>query len=158
MWDLGCVNPASRLPLVAGSEFMQPRDHLLAEPCTPIMFLRRSRGQLNVLRNSHASKGGGRSSVGFGHLFPLSPSPRSLLTSFLPIPRGKHYFVSRRRRSRTQRPYIVACNCGLVFMSAAACKVRLLLETNFARTTSNFLVQKCLKGRFEVQEGMELYQ
>ena len=31
---LGCVNPASRLPLAAGGEFTQPRAHLLADPCT----------------------------------------------------------------------------------------------------------------------------
>ena len=30
---LGCVNPASWLPLAAGGEFKQPRAHLLANPC-----------------------------------------------------------------------------------------------------------------------------
>ena len=27
-WSLGCVIPASRLPLAAGERFTQPRDHL----------------------------------------------------------------------------------------------------------------------------------
>ena len=30
---LGCVIPASWLPLAAGSEFTQPKAHLLADPC-----------------------------------------------------------------------------------------------------------------------------
>ena len=33
-WSLGCMNPASLLPLATGSEFTQPRAHLLADPCT----------------------------------------------------------------------------------------------------------------------------
>ena len=35
-WALGCMNPASLLPLATGSEFTQPRGraHLLADPCT----------------------------------------------------------------------------------------------------------------------------
>ena len=33
-WTLGCVNPASWLPLALGSEFTKPRDHLLADLCT----------------------------------------------------------------------------------------------------------------------------
>ena len=32
-WALGCVNPASSLPLSAGGEFTQPRAYLLADPC-----------------------------------------------------------------------------------------------------------------------------
>ena len=32
--SLGCVNPASWLPLAAGHEFTQPRANLLADPCT----------------------------------------------------------------------------------------------------------------------------
>ena len=32
-WFLGCVNPAFWLPLAEGGEFMQPRAHLLDEPC-----------------------------------------------------------------------------------------------------------------------------
>ena len=35
-WTLGCVNPASWLPLVAGGEFTQPRDHSLAQHCTSL--------------------------------------------------------------------------------------------------------------------------
>ena len=35
-WSLGCVNPASLLRLAMGSEFMQPRAHLLADPCTEV--------------------------------------------------------------------------------------------------------------------------
>ena len=31
---LGCLNPASLFPLAAGDEFMQPRVHFLAEPCS----------------------------------------------------------------------------------------------------------------------------
>ena len=31
--NLGCVNPASWLPLASGGEFMQPTAHLLADPC-----------------------------------------------------------------------------------------------------------------------------
>ena len=33
-WTLGCVNPASWLSLAAGGEFMQPRDHSFAQPCS----------------------------------------------------------------------------------------------------------------------------
>ena len=33
-WALGCVNPASWLPLAARGEFTQPRAHLFADPCT----------------------------------------------------------------------------------------------------------------------------
>ena len=33
-WALGCVNPASRLPLAAGGEFTQPRARSFAQPCT----------------------------------------------------------------------------------------------------------------------------
>ena len=33
-WSLGCVNPASRLPLAAGRKFTQPRSHSFAQPCT----------------------------------------------------------------------------------------------------------------------------
>ena len=33
-WSLGCVNPASWLPLAAGARFTQPRDHSFAQPCT----------------------------------------------------------------------------------------------------------------------------
>ena len=33
-WTLGCVNPASTLPLAAGGEFTQPRDHSFAQPCS----------------------------------------------------------------------------------------------------------------------------
>ena len=33
-WSLGCVIPASWLPLAAGARFTQPRDHCLADPCT----------------------------------------------------------------------------------------------------------------------------
>ena len=33
-WSLGCVNPASSLPLAAGHEFTQPRAHSFALPCT----------------------------------------------------------------------------------------------------------------------------
>ena len=32
-WSLGCVIPASWLPLAAGARFTQPRDHSLANPC-----------------------------------------------------------------------------------------------------------------------------
>ena len=32
-WSLGCVNPASWLPLAAGREFPQPGDHSFAQPC-----------------------------------------------------------------------------------------------------------------------------
>ena len=34
-WTLGCVNPASWLPMAAGGELTQPRAraHLLADPC-----------------------------------------------------------------------------------------------------------------------------
>ena len=31
---LGCVNPASRLPLAAGGEVTQPRARFFAQPCT----------------------------------------------------------------------------------------------------------------------------
>ena len=31
-WTLGCMNPASWLPLAAGGMLMQPRAHLLADP------------------------------------------------------------------------------------------------------------------------------
>ena len=34
----GCVNPASSLPLAAGCEVTQPRDHLLAYPCASLLF------------------------------------------------------------------------------------------------------------------------
>ena len=33
-WSLGCVIPASWLPLATGACFTQPRDHSLADPCT----------------------------------------------------------------------------------------------------------------------------
>ena len=33
-WALGCVNPASWLPLAAGGEFTQPRAHSFAHLCT----------------------------------------------------------------------------------------------------------------------------
>ena len=32
-WALGCVYPASWLPLAAGGEFTQPRAHSFAQPC-----------------------------------------------------------------------------------------------------------------------------
>ena len=32
-WALGCVNPASWLPLATGCEFTQSRDHSFAQPC-----------------------------------------------------------------------------------------------------------------------------
>ena len=32
-WSLGCVNPASWLPLAAGDEFTQPRARLFGDPC-----------------------------------------------------------------------------------------------------------------------------
>ena len=34
MWALGCVNPASWLPLALGCKFTQPRTHLIAHFCT----------------------------------------------------------------------------------------------------------------------------
>ena len=37
--SLCCMNPASRLPLAAGFEFTQPRDHSLAGPCRSIAFI-----------------------------------------------------------------------------------------------------------------------
>ena len=63
-----------------------------------------------------------------------APLPSSL-SYFLPIPRGKHYFVSRRRRTKTQRrsPYIVACYCGLV-LNVCKCKLGLLLPNLLIRT------------------------
>ena len=33
VWSLGCVNPASWLPLSEAHEFTQPRDHSVADPC-----------------------------------------------------------------------------------------------------------------------------
>ena len=33
-WFLGCVNPASWLPLVAGRKFTQPGAHLIAQLCS----------------------------------------------------------------------------------------------------------------------------
>ena len=36
---LGCVNPASWLPLAAGGEFTQPRAYLLADPCMVLSLL-----------------------------------------------------------------------------------------------------------------------
>ena len=33
-WSLGCVNPASWLPVAVGHKFTQPRDHSFAQPCT----------------------------------------------------------------------------------------------------------------------------
>ena len=33
-WSLGCVKPASWLPLAVEGKFTQPRAHLLADPCT----------------------------------------------------------------------------------------------------------------------------
>ena len=41
-WSLGCVNPASWLPLAAGGEFTQPRDHSLAQPCILLTWLNSS--------------------------------------------------------------------------------------------------------------------
>ena len=38
-WSLGCVNPASWLPLAAVGDFTQPRAHLLADPCTRRVFI-----------------------------------------------------------------------------------------------------------------------
>ena len=38
-WSLGCVIPASRPPLSAGARFTQPRDHSLANPCTPSFLI-----------------------------------------------------------------------------------------------------------------------
>ena len=35
-WALGCVNPASRLPLVAGGKFMEPKARSFAQPCRVI--------------------------------------------------------------------------------------------------------------------------
>ena len=37
-WSLGCVIPASWLPLAAGGEFTQPTAHLLADPCMPAKY------------------------------------------------------------------------------------------------------------------------
>ena len=35
-WALGCMNPASWLPMAMGREFTQPRDYLtIAQPCSP---------------------------------------------------------------------------------------------------------------------------
>ena len=34
-WPLGCMNPVSQLPLAAGREFTQPRDHYFTQPCIP---------------------------------------------------------------------------------------------------------------------------
>ena len=33
-WTLGCVNPASKLPLAAGGELTQPGAYSFAQPCT----------------------------------------------------------------------------------------------------------------------------
>ena len=38
-WSLGCVIPASWLPLAAGARFMQPRVHSLADPCTCLKLI-----------------------------------------------------------------------------------------------------------------------
>ena len=32
-WSLGCVNPASSLPMAAGRKFTQPWDHSFPQPC-----------------------------------------------------------------------------------------------------------------------------
>ena len=42
-WSLGCVNPASWLPLTTWGEFTQPRAHLLA---IPVQFGRASMAQI----------------------------------------------------------------------------------------------------------------
>ena len=43
---LGCVNPASWLPLATGREFTQPRDHPLAQPCkSPELLASIARGK-----------------------------------------------------------------------------------------------------------------
>ena len=45
-WSLGWVNPASWLPLAAGGEYTQPRDHSFAQPCICL-----AQSQLNVCLN-----------------------------------------------------------------------------------------------------------
>ena len=43
-WSLGCVIPASWLPLAAGARSTQPRDHSLAHPCTLVNAVFLTRG------------------------------------------------------------------------------------------------------------------
>ena len=57
--SLGCVNPASWLPLAAGHEFTQPRDHLIANLCKKhsamhdAVFELTMRGSKNLRQRMH---------------------------------------------------------------------------------------------------------
>ena len=55
---LCCLNPASCLPVSAGGEFTQPRDHSLAQPCMYVV----GRAQFPV-PTSQPSNGGRRSAA-----------------------------------------------------------------------------------------------
>ena len=52
---LGCVNPASWLPLAAGHEFTQPRDHLIAKHSAmhDAVFELTMRGSKNLIQRMH---------------------------------------------------------------------------------------------------------
>ena len=53
-WSLGCVNLASLLPLVAGHEFTQPRDHSFAQPCNFPEFVLGTFGTIILLNKEGA--------------------------------------------------------------------------------------------------------
>ena len=81
-WALGCVNPASWLPLAAGREFTQPRDHLMAHLCASIQdgkcgnaSVLFSRGQISWIMSRPEI-------CGFG----LSHSPKGVESSTVPLP------------------------------------------------------------------------
>ena len=57
-WTLGCMNPASWLPLAAGCKFTQPRDHSFAQPCRIVLSFKdgpRKQLRRRLLRSSYLS-------------------------------------------------------------------------------------------------------